>query len=106
PVAARLDVRVVDQQGKAVLEETDVKTDGEHQLTLQPNLPLLPGTALALEVNARHEGDADADSSLREHLELAAPVYVTHLATDRPMYQPGEKVYFRSLTLERFSLKP
>src|SRR5262249_53708028 len=35
-----------------------------------------------------------------------APVYLTHLATDKPMYQPGETVYFRSLTLERFSLKP
>src|SRR5262249_15055466 len=34
------------------------------------------------------------------------PLYVTHLTTDKPMYQPGETVHFRSLTLERFSLKP
>ena len=33
-------------------------------------------------------------------------LYVTHLTTDKPMYQPGETIYFRSLTLERFSLKP
>src|SRR5205085_774352 len=90
----------------AVLEEKDVKSSGEYQLTLQPNLPLLPDTALALEVKARREGDADANSSLVEQLELAAPVYVTHLATDRPMYQVGETVRFRSLTLQRFGLKP
>jgi hypothetical protein len=107
PVAARLDVRVVDQHsGKTVLEENDVKSAGEYQLTLQPSLPLLPEAALALDVKARREGDADASSSLQEHLELVAPVYVTHLATDRPMYQVGDTVHFRSLTLERFSLKP
>jgi hypothetical protein len=106
-VASRLDVRVVDQVKKEVVfEEKDVRSDGEHQLTLQPNLPLRPGAALALEVEARREADADAASSLSEHLDLAAPVYVTHLATDRPMYQPGDTVRFRSLTLERFSLKP
>src|SRR5205807_6055880 len=33
-------------------------------------------------------------------------VYLTHLYTDKPMYRPGETVRFRSLTLERFSLKP
>jgi anti-sigma factor RsiW len=107
PVPARLDVSVVDQKtGKVVLEEKDVKSAGEYQLTLQPNLPLRPDAALALQVTARREGDDDADSSLRESLELATPVYVTHLATDRPMYQVGDVVRFRSLTLDRFSLKP
>ncbi|HZT80087.1 MAG TPA: hypothetical protein VFA26_07695, partial [Gemmataceae bacterium] len=107
PVAARLDVRVVDQsKGQVILEEKDVKSAGDYQLTLQPNLPLRPDATLALEVNARREGDADANSVLHERLELAAPVYVTHLATDRPMYQLGDTVRFRSLTLERFSLRP
>src|SRR5206468_1121697 len=41
-----------------------------------------------------------------EKLSLAQPVYVTHLATDRPLYYPGDVVRFRSLTLDRFSLKP
>src|SRR5262249_10830498 len=34
------------------------------------------------------------------------PVYVTHLATDKPLYQPGETIRFRSLTLDRSSLQP
>ncbi len=107
PVPARLDVTVVDKaKNKVLLEEKDIQSGGEHQLTLLPNLELRPDAVLALEVKARRDGDADAASTLSENLELAAPVYVTHLATDRPMYQLGETVRFRSLTLERFSLKP
>ncbi|GIW82815.1 MAG: hypothetical protein KatS3mg105_4622 [Gemmatales bacterium] len=44
--------------------------------------------------------------TLQETLDLGQPVYLTHLATDKPMYRPGETVHFRSLTLERFSLQP
>ncbi|HEY7153434.1 MAG TPA: alpha-2-macroglobulin, partial [Gemmataceae bacterium] len=29
-----------------------------------------------------------------------------HLEIDKPMYQPGETIHFRSLTLDRFSFKP
>ena len=31
---------------------------------------------------------------------------MTHLATDKPLYKPGETVYFRSLTLDRATFKP
>ena len=39
-------------------------------------------------------------------MTLAKSSYVTQLVTDKPMYQPGEIVHFRSLTLDRFSLRP
>ena len=39
-------------------------------------------------------------------MTLAKSSYVTQLVTDKPMYQPGETVRFRSLTLDRFSLRP
>ncbi len=106
PARARLDVRFLDDKGNAVLEQKDVPTRGDHRVTLEPALPLAPGSALALEVTARREGDDDPAGVLRERVELAAPAYVTHLATDKPMYLPGETVRFRSLTLERFALRP
>jgi alpha-2-macroglobulin-like protein len=43
---------------------------------------------------------------LKDQLELSTPVYMTHLTTDKPMYKPGETVSFRSLTLDRSSLRP
>jgi hypothetical protein len=44
---------------------------------------------------------ATATGSIR----LVATRYLTHLAMDRTLYRPGEVMYYRSLSLERFSLK-
>ncbi|QJW99464.1 alpha-2-macroglobulin family protein [Frigoriglobus tundricola] len=63
-----------------------------------------PGTELFLEVSALT--DDDRKGILSERIPLARPVYVTHLATDKPLYKPGEVVRFRSLTLDRASLQP
>ena len=63
-----------------------------------------PGTELFLEVSAL--ADDDRKGILSERIPLARPVYVTHLATDKPLYKPGETVRFRSLTLDRASLQP
>jgi hypothetical protein len=103
-VPARLSARVFDETKRVVYEKSDITSPGDYQLVLPPDLPLKPDGKLSLEVTAQRDG-ASA-STLREELELAAPVYLTHLYTDKPMYRPGETVYFRSLTLERFSLKP
>jgi hypothetical protein len=103
---ARLSARVVDQArgGATLLDLKEVATGGNYRLTLPPDLPVKPDSRLALVVSAKREGGSEAE--LREELQLGAPVYVTHLMTDKPTYQPGETVRFRSLTLDRFSLKP
>lgn len=103
-VSARADVRIRDQNRNIVYEEKGIVLEGEHRLILPRDLPLPPGTQLALEVAARREGGPP--SQVHAALELAPPLYLTHLTTDKPMYQPGETVRFRSLTLERFSLRP
>src|SRR5262249_49346775 len=71
---------------------------------LPASLPLKPNTALTLELSAR--GADGAEEKLTETLRLIAAQYLTHLVTDKPMYQPGEVVRYRSLTLERFSHRP
>ena len=68
---------------------------------LPPDLPVTPGRKLRFEVSAEH--DDGKKVIVREELPITGPLFLTHLMTDRPMYRPGEKVYFRSLTLERFS---
>ncbi|MEO2090685.1 MAG: MG2 domain-containing protein, partial [Gemmataceae bacterium] len=49
---------------------------------------------------------AGVTSDLTENLRLLEPVYTTFLTTDRPMYRPGETVYFRALTLDRTRFLP
>lgn len=103
-VTAHVAARVLDQSQNVVWQEPDVLCRGEHRLLLPSTLPLKPQSDLYLEVTS-HKDDG-VKESLRERLQLVAPVYLTHLMTDKPMYQPGEVVHFRSLTLERFSMKP
>ena len=71
---------------------------------LPADLPVRPESHPTLVVSARRDNGSQVE--LNEEMQLAAPVYVTHLEIDKPMYQLGETVYFRSLTLDRFSLKP
>jgi hypothetical protein len=105
PVPTQLDTRVVDQTSRQVLfEAKDIASNGKYRLVLPPTLQVRPNSQLALEVYARAQGGREVQ--VREELSLGKPVYVTQLSTDKPMYQPGETVFFRSLTLERFSLKP
>ena len=79
--------------------------NGNYAVTLPADLPLKPQQPLTLVVSANRL-DGVQSVQVSEKLNLSAPVYVTHLDTDKPMYQPGEVVHYRSLTLERFSLKP
>jgi hypothetical protein len=59
---------------------------------------------LFLEVSA--SPDDRPAQGLVDRIPLARPVYVTHLTTDKPLYQPGETIRFRSLTLDRTTLRP
>ncbi len=85
------------------LEVQRVK-EGLYRVTVPANLALPPNRRVTLLVSAKRDSGSEAE--LRETLALTAPVYLTHLTTDKPMYQPGEIVHFRSLTLDRFSLAP
>ncbi|QEG31859.1 A-macroglobulin complement component [Gemmata obscuriglobus] len=102
----RLDLIVKDARGGELLRKTDDKPVGATNLELPVAFweRVKPGTDLFLEVVA-HTND-DRKSVLAERLSLARPVYVTHLVTDKPLYKPGEVVRFRSLTLDRSTLKP
>jgi hypothetical protein len=104
PVSSRVRYTVLDREGRSVYASPEIDNTDSQPIVLPPTLPLTPDNDLSLEVVAVTEGGPRAE--LRERLPLARPVYVTHLATDKPLYQPGETVYFRSLTLDRASLRP
>jgi hypothetical protein len=106
PVSGQVRASVVDQATRKPVAtvRADRAGAGAYQLTLPRDVALAPGSRLALEIHAR--GDEPAMGERTEEVPLVSPRYVTHLTTDKPMYQPGETVYFRSLTLERFGLTP
>ncbi|AMV23607.1 hypothetical protein VT84_04295 [Gemmata sp. SH-PL17] len=41
-----------------------------------------------------------------QEVRLAGPVFTTLLVTDKHTYRPGERLFFRSLTLDRVTLRP
>jgi hypothetical protein len=100
---AKVTAKVVDPGSKTVYFEQEIPSQGDSVLVLPP-LPVKPGQQLALEVIAR--ADDGVEARVSEPLPILGTLYLTHLTTDRPMYRPGEIVRFRSLTLERFSLRP
>jgi hypothetical protein len=101
---------VKDQAGTVLYQDAKV-APGKGSFREPPavNLPVSfwervkPNSDLSLEVVA-YEGNLK--SKVNARIPLAPQVYVTHLATDKPLYVPGETVYFRSLTLDRASFTP
>jgi hypothetical protein len=102
----KLEVVVKDAKNAELLKQTHeqptASTNLELPIALWANVK--PGTELFLEVSALSADDRKG--ILSERVPLARPVFVTHLATDKPLYKPGETVRFRSLTLDRSTLTP
>jgi hypothetical protein len=101
-----LQVRALNQKtGKTVFEQQlKLQANNQANFVLPSNVANKPGEEIALQFQT-----SGLDGKLltwTDNLNLVFPEYVTHLATDRPLYRPGDTVRFRSLTLERFSLKP
>ena len=103
PATATVTARVRDSKKNQLYEQVLGKKNGDFDLRLPLDLPL-GQSDVVLEVDA--SGDSGSKSELREQLPLALPQLLTHLTTDKPLYRPGETVRFRSLTLDRLSLKP
>lgn len=106
PVEARVDAYVEDQAnpGNRFPVVARGTQNGALQLTIPPDLPLKASSKPTLIVSARRESGTRVE--VKEGLQLASTVYVAHVATDKPMYQPGETVHYRSLIMERFNLRP
>ena len=105
-VAMKAEVKLIEKEHNKELfsERVETGSDGVAPLPLPRRLPVEPGKSLTLRV-ARAESD-DPRPLLEETFKLTPQAYLTHLATDRPVYRPGDTVRFRSLTVDRFSMEP
>lgn len=112
PVPASLEVRVfaADRNEVVVPAEKVVAREarpGVYQVSLPPDLNPKLHPELMVEIAAKTPQGLSA--KVAERLQLFSSSYVTHLVTDKPMYDPrnpNETVWFRSLTLERATLRP
>ncbi len=82
------------------------KRGNEHAMRLPASAwsKLKPDSELTLVVSLV-EVNTNARKTLQE-VRLAGPVFTTLLVTDKPTYRPGERLFFRSLTLDRITLRP
>lgn len=99
PVAAQIDVALIDRKGHSIAQK-QVATSRSGQATLF--LPTASDNNAPYTLVASRPSTPSAATSIRPEY---AP-RVTRLSTDRPVYRPGERLYFRALTLERDSFKP
>ncbi|HLN29217.1 MAG TPA: hypothetical protein VK395_15820 [Gemmataceae bacterium] len=101
PAKVPLTARVLDADRHELWRERLV-SNGTALVSLPPNLGITNSRA-HLEIVALVSGH---EERLDEPLAVARPALVTQLAIDKPVYQPGDKLFFRSLSLERHHLQP
>jgi hypothetical protein len=101
PMPSRIELVVYTPAGEPILEHRDeTDRDGHLLISIPADLDIPSGAKL--EVLAVHDNKFQrADTRL-----AIDPVrYVTRLSLDKPLYQSGETIYLRSLTLSRFGLE-
>jgi len=102
---AEIEFAVYSPDDKRLLWHKDTTGDDGRLEVAVPADMELPDRAV-LKVAARRADPAAGEKE--ELVETSVSVervrYATHLALDKPLYQPGETVYYRSLTLSRFGL--
>ncbi len=80
---------------------TQTGRDGTGRVTLPPELTIPTGAQLRVTASST---DGQLSESMLE-VPLEPTRCLTYLTVDRPVYRPGETVFFRSLTLQRRSFR-
>jgi hypothetical protein len=101
---AEVAVRIVDAARDQPLEQAQkVESEGDVLAQLATGTVATPPREACLQVIAQNAEDRVL---LQETLRCEDPVYATHLSIDKPLYRPGEIIFFRSVTLDSFQKKP
>jgi putative zinc finger protein len=100
PRPARVSVAMVAKNREVFRDQKECR--GDLDIFLPAGLTTAGGTA-KLMVEARTE---EATARLTEEIRLEAPDYITHLAVNQLVFQGGETLRFRTMTLQAFDQKP
>ena len=106
PAAAQVAVNVLNkspgQETEQVQFNQTYQTAGELQFVVPP-IPALPGSQQRLVIET---SNGIAKEVINQQLTTVEPTYVTHIALSNSTLMPGETVFFRTATLDRFALTP
>ena len=102
PADAEVTARILDAENRELFRFSQQTRQGTLVVALPPNLPLHDQTPRIEWTAAR----AEARTSLLEPLPVHQAELVSHLAVAKSLYQPGDVIFFRSVTLDRFSRTP
>jgi len=100
--AAGAAVHVTLSSGEARLQELDLLTDDRGEAPVQLELPAHDVSSVELLVTVKLGGARD---EVRQTLGLVSGTR-TLLTTDKPIYQPGQTIHMRALSLSRPELVP
>ncbi len=101
----RVEAQFRDQTGAVLFSQNiDPKKEASIKLPAEVWSRLKPQFDLYLSVSA--VSAAGERTEIHEPIRLFGPVYATMLATDKATYHPGDRIYFRSLTLDRITFRP
>ena len=101
-VPANISFRLLSPAGVLFSGSTKSDREGLARIVLPERL-VIPQDAVLDVVAKASTGNVEASSL---SLNIPRTRAVAHLTLDRPVYRPGEDVFFRSLTLNRRSLQP
>src|SRR5262249_35359362 len=102
PADAEVIARVLAADDRELYKTTGRPAGGTLVVSLPPELATADA-ALRLDVTAVA---ADARAHVQDPLRARPPERLTHLAVPKLLSQPGDVLFFRSLTLDRFTHAP
>ncbi|HEV8058809.1 MAG TPA: zf-HC2 domain-containing protein [Gemmataceae bacterium] len=102
PIAAQVTARVARDGVAKPLFEEHLKSDGDLLVSL-PAMNLTEGSKASLEFFA---DSSEGPERVREVVDIQPSLLATHLAVEKSVYHPGDRVLFRSVTLERSTWRP
>lgn len=103
--AAQVIAKVLDPQDNKVLFQKETASKGEAICQL-PGLDVPDGARVLVEARPDGAQAKVAEVRVEEAQRPASPSHATHLALNKSSYRVGEVVFFRTLTLDRFTLRP
>jgi hypothetical protein len=96
-------VRLVDAASNRVLWKDETAIRGGRSLRVPANLSVSPQTKARLEIRA---SAGSATDTVEEVVTPVPDAPLTQLTLNKRLYHVGEIVFFRSVTLERYTLRP